>query len=175
MPTLIVEDGSGVENANTYIDEAYLTTYASDRGLSVPTTTQAQQQAIIAAMDYLTYFTDQWAGTRTADAQALPWPRESVYIDNVEQASDAIPEDLKKAQAQLVVEKNRGTLLFPEPLQSATEGLVIENTVGPLTKKFAFTGKGTANPLVPIKIASVWAYLDKLTGISSNALLTYRI
>lgn len=169
MPTIIVEDGTGVASANSFIDTAYLSTYASDRGLSVSSSQQTQEQHILLAMDYLSYFAERWEGAKSADDNALDWPRTGASIGSVAIAKDAIPEDLKKAQAQLVVEKNSGVLLFPAPVQAVDEGIVIQKTVGPLTKKYSFTTDRTANPNAPIRIAAVWAYLRKLLTSTNHS------
>ena len=168
MPTLIVEDGSGVENANTYIDVAYLTSFASDRGYTISTVQLVQEQQILKAMDYLFWFADQWQGVKTNASNALHWPRRYVSLDCAEFPSNSIPTQLKNAQAQLVVEQQARTLLWPKPRTSTIEGLVQEKTVGPLTKKFAFTGRGIANANAPIKIMSVSIFLDALLSNSKT-------
>lgn len=174
MPTLIVEDGTGVANANTYADESYLATYASDRGYAIPGSVQLQQQYLLQAMDYLFYFTDKWVGTKTDDANSLDWPRQDGFKNSVEIPSDSIPAELLNAQCQLVVELEKGTLLFPAPLQSTTEGLVIQKTVDVMTKKFTFNGLGVASSHRPIKIMSVWVHLNPLFKFESLHLKTYR-
>jgi len=175
MPNLIVEDGTGVANANTYIDETYLTAYAEDRGFAIPSTAEEQQQFILLGMDYLSWFTEDFQGERTDSDNALPWPRKNVVLDQADIPSDQIPEQLKKALAQLVIEQQKRTLLFPKPRTSSVEGLVTEKKVGPLTKKFAFTGEGIASPVAPIKIMSVAVFLDRLLqGGTSRTLTTYR-
>lgn len=156
MPTIIVEDGTGVANANSYVSEAELDSYSSDRGVVIPSTSTAKQQYLILAMDYLSSFDYQWKGKKTVDTNPLAWPRKEVSISGLLLADDEIPQALKNAQCLLVVEQTAGTLLFPKPVQSVIEGLVTQKTIGPITKKFAFNGKGTANSSRPVKIASVF-------------------
>ena len=163
MPTLIVEDGTGVADANTYVDLIYLASYASDRGLTLPTLDVDREVYLLRAMDYLESRRAIFQGSKTDPAQSLQWPREGAQIDCEDIANDVIPVELKRAQSQLVVEQQQGTKLFPTPRTSTTDGFVIEKTVGPLTKRWAPGGAGTVSPLIPIKIASVEIFLKPLT------------
>ena len=54
MATIVVEDGSGKTDSNSYIDEAGLTTYATDRGITLTAADDAAKAALlIQAMDYI--------------------------------------------------------------------------------------------------------------------------
>lgn len=163
MPTLIVEDGSGVANANTYVDLAYLQTYADNRGLVLPTEDTDKEIYLLKAMDYLEGRRSDFQGSKAVDDQAFQWPRKNVQVDCVDVAIDLIPEELKKAQCQLVVEQQARTKLYPTPRFSSSEGFVTQKTVGPLTKKFSVDGKGTVSSSHPIRIASVELFLRPLT------------
>jgi hypothetical protein len=163
MPTLIVEDGTGVENANTYVDLAYLQSYADNRGLTLPTQQADKEIYLLRAMDYLESRRGDFQGLKAVEGQLLQWPRKDVHVDCQDLAVDSIPEELKKAQCQLVVEQQQRTRLYPAPRTSSVEGLVTHKQVGPLTKKFAFDGKATADPSKGVIIASVEIFLHPLT------------
>lgn len=141
MPTLIVEDGSNVINANTYIDVDYARAYASDRGVTLNADDNIVAIQIIKAMDGLLAYSSQWQGERTnlragvSTPQELDWPRECVYIRVSLWAKDAIPSDLKRAQAQLVIEVNNGVDLLPTT--PGGDKFVTEKTVGPITTKWS--------------------------------------
>ncbi len=47
---IVVEDGTQVAGANSYVSESDLTTYASDRGVAL---SETESVLIIKAMDYL--------------------------------------------------------------------------------------------------------------------------
>ena len=164
MPDIIVEDGSNVDDANSYVDIAYLDLYASERGLSLPTELEDKQIFLIKAFDYLEARRSDYQGYKAVEEQKTQWPRTEVYIDHELLDSDAIPVELKKAQCQLVVEQQQRTLLYPKPRTSSVEGFVTQKTVGPLTKKFSLEGKGVSNPNAPILIASVEIFLKPLTS-----------
>lgn len=179
MPTLIVEDGTGVANANTYIDETFLAAYAEERGLSIPSEVETQQQYLLRAMDYLSWYNEVFRGSRTIAGSFLPWPRKDISIDCEELDSNSIPLQLKNAQAQLVVEQQQRTRLFPKPRTSSVEGLVTQKTVGPLTKKFSFNGAGIASANAPVRIMSVHVFLLPLlkqgSSGSGKTLTSYRV
>ena len=175
MP-LIVEDGSGVEDANSYVDAVYLNSYAGDRGFTLPDDLDVKHELLCLAFDYLEARRGEYQGTKNKISQ---WPRDDVQIDCVDFDADSIPKELKDAQCQLVIEINNGVPLYPTPLTNATEGFVTEKTVGPLTKKFAATGRGAANPLRPTIMASVEALLlpllKKGACCSGGGLRTVRV
>ncbi len=167
MPTVTVEDGSNVVNANSFASVATLNSYATDRGLAIPATTTDKEIALILAAEYLEARRSEYLGEKTNDDQALQWPRSGVLIDGIELADDAIPVELVKAQCQLVAEIHKGTPLYPRPRTTAGEGFITQKTVGPLTKRFNGVGAGSISSTKPIKIASVEAFLKPLMGCSS--------
>lgn len=173
MPTIIVEDGTIVANANSYIDVTYLNAFATDRGFTLPSTTNEKEILIIKAMDYLE--AKCFKGEKSIADQELQWPRDNVYIDCELLNTDVIPEVLKRALAQLVVEQHLGTALYPVPRTSTVQGFVTQKTVGPLTKKFSAFG-GTVSSITPITIASVELFLQSILGsCCGNGLRTVRI
>lgn len=132
MPiTLVVENGTGLANANTYADESYARSFAADVGLILPADSEACKAALLAAMPYLE--SQPWQGQRAATVQALDWPRLLVIVDGVAIASNVIPLDIKKAQVQAASEIGSGTDLFP----SSSGAFVTEETVGPITTKYS--------------------------------------
>lgn len=174
MPTLTVEDGTGVANANTYIDITFLEAYATDRGFTIPSEDVDKEIFILKAMDYLAWYTNYFQGQPTEDDQALPWPRKNVCIDSVDVDKESIPVQLTKAQAQLVVSQQESIRLFPQPRTSSVQGLLTQKTLGPLTKKYAFTGDGLASASAPITIMPVHVFLKPLFKNLNPSLATFR-
>lgn len=163
MPTIIVETGSNVANANSYVDLTYLGSYAEKRGLVLPQTQTDKEIYLLRAMDYLEARRMDYQGIKTNVDQALQWPRDGVEIDCEPVAKDSIPVALKNAQCQLVVEQQKRTPLYPKARTSSSEGYVTEKTIGPLTKKFAFGGAGAAPMNKPIEIPTVEVFLHPIT------------
>lgn len=168
MPTLIVEDGSLVANANTYVDLTYLSAFASDRNLTIPTDNTVKENYILRAMDYIESLADRFIGVRYTEDQALQWPRSYVYIDGYLKETDFIPPDLKKAVCQLVVEQEAGNPLTPEPLTESKLGLIVSEKIGPLETTYSSYGRKTANSAGLIVFASVNKFLQSLLNSSSR-------
>ena len=90
MATIIVEDGTVVAGANSYVTEADLTQYAADRGVTLNTATDV---LIIKAMDYIESL--NFIGDKHIEEQPLQWPRDEVYIDGYYIERETIPKELK--------------------------------------------------------------------------------
>jgi hypothetical protein len=90
MATIIVENGTVVAGANSYVSEADLTAYAADRGVTLTT---ALDVLIIKAMDYIESLS--FIGDKHTEAQPLQWPRDEVYIDRYYIERETIPKELK--------------------------------------------------------------------------------
>lgn len=94
---LIVEDGTGMTNSNTYASEAELVAYAAARGVTIANTI-TDEQLLITAMDYIEQ--QPFKGTKNTKEQALQWPRFGVKIDGYYIDTDEIPLLLKEAQME---------------------------------------------------------------------------
>lgn len=129
--TIIVEDGTGLSNANAYVSVADVSSYATDRGLTFAGATAAQEQAITKTTDYIdSYF--KFLGTRVTATQALAWPRTGVTdrYEGYAIPSNIIPQVMKKAVCELAIKVSDGTVL----LQDLERGSAIKSaTVGPVS------------------------------------------
>jgi hypothetical protein len=78
MPTLVVEDGTGLSTANCVYSYADATAYHLARGNAAwAAATQTDcEEAIIAGWQYIeNKYRTRWKGSRTNREQALAWPR----------------------------------------------------------------------------------------------------
>lgn len=134
--TIIVEDGTIVANANSYIDQATAREYAAQRGVTLSTDDDVVGAMIINSMDYIESFECEFAGERVSTEQELSWPRQDAYLcgSDIPFPSDQIPKDLIKAQCASVIVLSQGLVLMPNI--QATD-YVTEETVGPITTKYA--------------------------------------
>lgn len=89
----VVEDGTGISNANAYISVAFYRAYFADRGKDVSAQTDEQVQGyIVRATDYVEQrFGSQYQGTRKTLTQSLGMPRTGMTYDGVRLSADAIP------------------------------------------------------------------------------------
>lgn len=103
--TIIVEDGTGEDlEANSYVTEAELTTYASLRGVTIPN--EDREMHLILGMDYFESL--DFKGTKTNDDQPLQFPRADLYIDNVLQPDDEIIKLVKESQMESAIASFQG-------------------------------------------------------------------
>lgn len=100
---IVVEDGTVVEGANSYISVQDLKDYASLRNISLPAD-DLLPGALILAMDYLGKYDAQWPGSPLG---GLAWPRKDVDWSGV-------PAGIVKAQLILSVKSAQGTPLFAD-------------------------------------------------------------
>lgn len=169
---IIVETGAGVTDANSYVSVDDTRTYAENRGVTLPVDDDAIAAMLIKATDYLEALACKYQGQKTNCSQSLQWPRSGVVICCENFASDAIPKQLKSAQAALVIAQNDGLVLQP----NITAGdFVTEETVGPITTKYA-------NPVqtgITARFTGVDALLEPLffssCGQASLTLRTNRV
>jgi len=145
---LVVEDGSGVPGAVSFIDVDYVRSYASARGRTIPEASPEGdtkiEQAAIVAMDYIGTLETRLKGQRTYDIQSTPFPRMYVTVANIRQPYDAIPEDIRKAQAELTLATLDGFDLMPT-LDGAE---VKREKVGPIETEYATGSARGAGPVV---------------------------
>lgn len=95
--TLVVEDGTVVAGANTYLTEADANTILEDYGyVLTPATADVN---LVTSSRYLNRFRGRYKGSLVDASQPLQWPRQGVYIDCNLLASDEIPDEIKIAQA----------------------------------------------------------------------------
>lgn len=120
---LVLEDGTGLTNSNTYNLVAALTDWLSDRGYTLSGTLTAEN-LLIQAKDYLE--TLVYSGVKNTFDQALQYPRTGVYIDGFLVPSDFIPNELKDAQFQLAWSIDQGV----DPMATAGQDIKSERVEG---------------------------------------------
>lgn len=144
--SLIVENGTGLANANGYISEADADAYHVDYGNPAAwsgATTAVKEDAIRLATQYLdAVYGRRWLGYRNLSTQALAWPRTNVTdYDGYVLSSSVLPIKLVQAAAVLALAKVNGDTLLPD----VTDPSAIKSTkskVGPLSSdKEYFGGK----------------------------------
>ena len=100
---LVIEDGTGLTNSESYVDESYVDAYFLKRGNTEWDSITNKESRIVLAMDFIennyTYL-----GTKLVSTQSLSFPRlingETVY-----------PIAIKNALCELALKANNGDLL----------------------------------------------------------------
>ena len=104
--TLVVEDGSGNPNAESYVTLAEVKDYASKYSLAwFPDTDEAGEAACRVATQYVdATYRFMFQGTQAKpNQQALEWPRSGVYYSGNTVDSKSLPKLLKKAVCEAAV------------------------------------------------------------------------
>ena len=97
---LIIEDGSVVANANSFVTDDEYKAYAKLKGYSVPANQPDREANLANAYDFLNFtYEQQLQGSRvTPQTQTGIMPRNYIYAYGVLVASTSIPQDFKNAQ-----------------------------------------------------------------------------
>lgn len=143
---LIVEDGTGMPNSESYASVAEADSYFANRGNDAwaDLDTGQKEVALRLATDYmLQNYRQSWKGTRVKGTldQALDWPRHSVYTDDITVTqryagsrflvpSDIVPKEVKHACIELAW-KTTTAELAPD-----LERGVISETIGPISTTY---------------------------------------
>jgi hypothetical protein len=161
---LIIENGSIVDNANSFVTAAEMVAYAALRGVTITADTTTQEQQIILAMDYLVSREQSMKGTRVSDLQELPYPRFNVRYNGYYITGSEIPKELKNAQIELAIQLGSTELLLSEK----TDNVQSISLDGVISKSF-FSGGSYST----IRTDKADAYLDVLMNNNgSNNLIT---
>lgn len=121
---LIVEDGTGVANANSYADLTTLRAYALARGVTLSADDAVLEAQATNAMDYL--------DTKGLGLLSLSFPLDNDKLCNRVPLAETLAR-LSQAQGQLCMEQHVGVDLSP----TRTDAFVTEETVGPITTKYS--------------------------------------
>ena len=111
---IVVEDGSGKADANSYASVAIADDYFLLRGRNSwgALSTEAKEASLINATDYLeATYRNAWLGSRVSNTQALSWPRYDVLLDGFAIASNTVPPIVVSACMELALRASSEDLL----------------------------------------------------------------
>ena len=161
---LIVEDGSGKADAQTYASVADLRAYAQIRGITVPTEDADCEQLLVKAMDRMEAERGSYQGDRLKRTQALSLPRVGMYVDGWYVPSNEIPRNAIYAQCAFACEAQ--TLDLLPTTEANAPGPVIQETVGPITTAYANPSSVRRTPAVA-KAETLLRTLLKRSGLTA--------
>jgi hypothetical protein len=110
---LIVEDGTGLANAESYASVAEFKTYHTNIGNDVTLITDTTiEQLLRRATQYMVaVYRQRWQGRRTLSTQALDFPRYDVVVEGYSVLSNIVPLEVKNACCELSLKASSATLL----------------------------------------------------------------
>lgn len=141
--TIIVEDGSNVPGANSYVSLADARTILVDLGQDLDTDDGIAEQQLLNAANYIEAFRSKYQGWKTNDVQSMQWPRVGVVVDNRIIDTVTIPQDLINAQVFAAYEFSQGQILQPSSTGQTTQS---EEVVGAVKVSYFNTGSVDGSP-----------------------------
>ncbi|WP_192560281.1 DnaT-like ssDNA-binding protein [Pseudomonas allokribbensis] len=141
--TLIIEDGTGRPDAESYASAEDLAMYAVKFGVVIPAEVPAQEALLrraALAMDGMT-----WKGRKTNSEQALSWPRRGVELDREIKPDNYLPARIQYGQMALAAEIHQDDIDPPEKRRGA---VTLERVEGAVTREYA-TIPNTSGRLLP--------------------------
>jgi len=139
---LIVETGTGMAGAESYVTVAEADTYHTARGNEASWSdldTDVKEQFLRRATDYMIeVYRQRWKGRRLNFTQALDWPRYGVQVEDIGYdryiaylPANSVPQAVKNACAELALRAKSGEL-SPDIKRE-----VVEKTIGPIRTVYA--------------------------------------
>ncbi|WP_321991525.1 DnaT-like ssDNA-binding protein [Marispirochaeta aestuarii] len=132
---LIVEDGTGLPDAQSYISVTDADVYHAARGNSVwvDADQDSKEASLILATEYLDgKYGKRWLGTRLTSSQALDWPRTNIF-DELNRSITGVPEKIANATAVAALKVIQGEELNPDLERG---GKVRSESVGPISTEY---------------------------------------
>lgn len=141
--TFIVEDGSGIEDANAYIDVDFFKAYHKDRGILIAAGGGDIQKAIVRATDYIIA---RWrfVGQRNSSLQGLHWPANNAqYYDG--RYATGVPIEVQQSCADYakIELDNPGSLPLTITYDDSGANVTMKREkVGPIEEETEFGNSG---------------------------------
>lgn len=157
---LVIEDGNGISNANSYISLAEARLKAADYGIKLPADDTEAETAL--RQGYLNLNVDEGLlqGNRSYNQQTGAFPRVGMVVHNFPIDNNVIPEDIKLAQVYAAEAISGGYDMNSvdggqELASFSVEGVYSESYQAGSNAKTNSTIKGVYNTLRPYTKAAL--------------------
>jgi len=140
---LIIEDGTGKPDAESYASAEDLALYAVKFGTVIPagvTEQEALLRRAALAMDGKT-----WKGRKMSSEQALSWPRREVLLDQEIKPNNYLPARIQYGQMALAAEIHQDDI---DPVEKRKGAVLLDRVEGAVTRQYAAI-PSTSNRLLP--------------------------
>lgn len=140
---LIIEDGTGKPDAESYASAEDLAMYAVKFGVVIPAEVLAQEALLrrsALAMDGKT-----WKGKKMSSDQALAWPRRGVELDQEIKPDNYLPARIQYGQMALAAEIHQDDI---DPVEKRKGAVLLDRVEGAVTRQYAAI-PSTSNRLLP--------------------------
>ncbi|WP_434676222.1 DnaT-like ssDNA-binding protein [Pseudomonas sp. D3-10] len=141
--TLIIEDGTGKPDAESYASAEDLALYAVKFGVVIPADVPTQEALLrrsALAMDGMT-----WKGKKMTTTQALAWPRRDIELDCELKPRNYLPARIPYGQMALAAEIHADDI---DPIDQRKGAVTRERVEGAVDVEYA-TISNTSGKLLP--------------------------
>jgi len=170
--TFVLETGTGITGATSYVDVTELKQYFFDNEYDFDSLTDIEIQRLAnkATLYIDSNYQSSWPGYVQTEDQGLLWPRSSgYYLTGYEISEDTIPKEIRDAVCEMGFMLNSGV----DPFETIDkQGKIIKESskVDVISESFSYEGGSILYQDLYTKIDSI---LAKITGgVSSNFALT---
>lgn len=151
---IVVEDGSGLANADSYlsVDDADTFHAAQGNPSTWSTSTTPQKEAALrqATLYMDSRYGQRWLGRRINSTMSLRWPRTGIFDrDGISVEDDAVPTGVKNATAYIALKIREGDTLIPD-VDASTNAISESVQVGAISISSTYAGEGTTAPAYPM-------------------------
>lgn len=115
---LVIENGSIVTNANSYVTRAEFIAYATESGVTVPNTDPTDVMLVKAAQ-FIDAHEANLKGSRVDRAQRMAFPRSGLVIDGWAWDEDEIPRNVLLCQMAVALDLAQGIDPYNPPVNPA--------------------------------------------------------
>lgn len=143
--SLVVEDGTGLPTANSYISLAdaaeYLATYRNPEVWLSASESERGQALRVATQWIDSKFGGSWIGRRHTQEQGLDWPRDFAY-DQAGRLWTTMPVVLGRATAEMAVRYLQDPNSLAPDVSATEAGNITSqtNTIGPISQSITYQG-----------------------------------
>ena len=129
---LVIEDGAGLPDAESYATAAELVVYGGKFGVTLPVEEAAQEALLRRAA--LVMEGMSWKGRKASGDQALAWPRRGVELDREIKPDSHIPSRIKCGQMALAAELHADDI---DPIEQRKGAVTKEKVDGAVEREYA--------------------------------------
>lgn len=161
---LIVEDGSIVAGADSYVSLSDARTLAAKYGGELPTDDTEAEQALRNGAGYVGLQEPAMCGSRVSPLQELAYPRKNVTLYGFDVAQGSIPSQVIRAQVAAAVEYGAGT-----DVRAASDGRAVsmERVEGAVTVEYFNNGNNGSSVVITSAMDALAPLLCGLNNGSS--------
>jgi hypothetical protein len=134
-PALIVENGTIVPNADSFVSQAEYAAYAALISANIDGA-ESQKVALRKAAIYIGTFEGRLKGQLVSRNQPLAYPRQNLVLEGFEWADNEIPRQVKLCQMQLAIDIQAGIDIYNPP-QSDSVAVKKERVEGAVSVEYA--------------------------------------